>query len=62
MACPWNSLMGDTLLRRSHSCRLGDMSSSEATISCVATSGFHCTTEQRLRLPGKGGMQERMSR
>lgn len=33
------------------------MSSSEATTSCVATSGFHCSEEQRLRLRCEHGQR-----
>lgn len=43
---------GDTELRRSHSCSAGAMSSSDATMSCVATSGFHCIALHRLRPEG----------
>jgi hypothetical protein len=39
-------------------CREGAMSSSDATISWVATSGFHCSAEHRLRLH-PGGRQAR---
>ena len=49
---PRSSRSGDTLLRRSHSCSVGDVSSSEPTISCVATSGFHCSTDVRFGLQG----------
>jgi hypothetical protein len=40
---------------RTHTCREGAMSSSLATTSCVATSGFHCSAEQRLRLRTASG-------
>lgn len=36
-------------------CSEGAMSSSLATTSCVATSGFHCSAEQRLRLRRASG-------
>mmetsp|Transcript_14619 Transcript_14619/g.36386 ORF Transcript_14619/g.36386 Transcript_14619/m.36386 type:complete len:490 (-) Transcript_14619:471-1940(-) len=49
---PTNSLRGDTLLRRSHICSVGDLSSSDATTSCVATSGFHCRADARRVLLG----------
>lgn len=47
---PTNSLSGDTLLRKSHICSVGERSSSDATTSCVATSGFHCRMDARRRL------------
>lgn len=47
---PTNSFSGDTLLRRSHICSVGERSSSDATTSCVATSGFHCRMDARRRL------------
>ena len=49
---PTNSLAGEMELRRSHICSDGDLSSSDATMSCVATSGFHCIAEHLLRLLG----------
>jgi len=49
---PDSSWMGDMLLRRSHSCRVVERSSSDATTSCVAMLGFHCSAEQRRRLWG----------
>ena len=56
MACPTNSLSGDTEFRRSHIWSVGERSSSEATISCVATSGFHWRTDARRWLQrGEGG-------
>ena len=56
LLCPCISINGDTELRRSQSCSAGDASSSEATTSCVATSGFHATAEH-LRLPA-GSLKE----
>ena len=44
---PENSCAGEILLRRSHTCSVVDRSSSEAVMSCVATSGFHASAEQR---------------
>mmetsp|Transcript_27610 Transcript_27610/g.65510 ORF Transcript_27610/g.65510 Transcript_27610/m.65510 type:complete len:216 (+) Transcript_27610:188-835(+) len=50
LECPASSFSGETLFLKSHSCSVGERSSSDATTSCVATSGFHCSAEQRLRL------------
>lgn len=67
LVCATNSLRGDTLLRRSHICSVGLRSSSEATISWVAMSGFHWRAEQRRWLQvasmghqhkGRQGQQE----
>ena len=52
LECPWNSRAGEMEFRRSHTWSVGERSSSEATMSCVATSGFHCSAEHRRRLFG----------
>mmetsp|Transcript_11043 Transcript_11043/g.36222 ORF Transcript_11043/g.36222 Transcript_11043/m.36222 type:complete len:381 (+) Transcript_11043:1087-2229(+) len=44
---PVSSLTGANALRKSQICMLGKASSSEATMICVATSGFHAMTELR---------------
>ena len=49
LECPTNSRAGEMELRRSQICRDGERSSSDATMSCVATSGFHCSAEHRRR-------------
>jgi hypothetical protein len=40
-----------------HTCKEGERSSSDATMSWVATSGFHCKVEQRRRLVGSVKLQ-----
>mmetsp|Transcript_14440 Transcript_14440/g.36172 ORF Transcript_14440/g.36172 Transcript_14440/m.36172 type:complete len:361 (+) Transcript_14440:2369-3451(+) len=50
--CPCSSFRGLMELRRSHTCSDGDLSSSLATTSCVATSGFHCSAEHRRFMLG----------
>lgn len=44
---PENLRAGEMLLRRSHTCSVGERSSSEAVMSWVATSGFHANAEHR---------------
>eukprot|EP00955_Chlamydomonas_euryale_P022719 240126-Chlamydomonas_euryale.AAC.2 len=53
-AWPTNSLSGPELLRRSHICSVALRSSSPATMSCVATSGFQASTDARLTLQRRG--------
>mmetsp|Transcript_26313 Transcript_26313/g.84185 ORF Transcript_26313/g.84185 Transcript_26313/m.84185 type:complete len:662 (-) Transcript_26313:135-2120(-) len=52
LVCPTSSLRGEMELRRSHTCRVGERSSSDATMSCVAASGFHWSAEHLRRLVG----------
>jgi hypothetical protein len=49
LLCPTNSLAGDMEFRKSQICSEHERSSSDATMSCVATSGFHCIALQRRR-------------
>ena len=46
--CPTNSFVGATLFLKSHTCNEHDLSSSLATINCVATSGFQLIAEHLL--------------
>ena len=61
--CPRSSICGAVALRKSHTWRTGLRSSSDATITRVATSGDHATTELRCeRLDGSVKlMTERLS-
>mmetsp|Transcript_29472 Transcript_29472/g.70885 ORF Transcript_29472/g.70885 Transcript_29472/m.70885 type:complete len:214 (-) Transcript_29472:482-1123(-) len=48
--CPDSTLAGECALRRSHIWRIGVLSSSEATMTCVATSGFHARAARDVLL------------
>ena len=49
LECATNSRAGEMEFLKSHTCNEHDRSSSLATMSCVATSGFHCNAEHRRR-------------
>mmetsp|Transcript_41681 Transcript_41681/g.87041 ORF Transcript_41681/g.87041 Transcript_41681/m.87041 type:complete len:241 (+) Transcript_41681:2669-3391(+) len=48
--CPRSVFAGECALRRSHIWRMGVVSSSEATMTWVATSGFHARQDREVRV------------
>jgi len=46
--CPWSVFAGAWAFLKSHICRIGVVSSSEATMTCVAMSGFQARHDREV--------------